>query len=59
MAVSTRCQWNNSTDSAVKFGEKTTDEMCFNFISHYPKLTTPIWNWVVPSALASCHPTAH
>ncbi len=55
--VSTRCQWNNSTDGNVTFGEKTTDEMCFNFISYYPKVDSPLWSWVVPSALASCHPT--
>ncbi len=56
--VSTRCAWNNTTDTAVKWGENTTDEMCFNFIPYYPKIDSPLWSWTTPSILGSCHPTA-
>ena len=55
--VSTRCQYTNPNDTEATWGEKTTDEMCFNFISYYPKVETPIWHWALPSALAKCHPT--
>jgi hypothetical protein len=34
--VITTCTFNNSTDRAVRFGEDTADEMCFNFASYYP-----------------------
>lgn len=55
--VSTRCAWNNTTDQAVKWGENTTDEMCFNFIPYYPKIDSPLWSWTTPSILGSCSPT--
>ena len=34
----TRCVFKNPTDSTVKFGEGTGDEMCFNFIGYYPNI---------------------
>eukprot|EP01097_Dermamoeba_algensis_P010146 TRINITY_DN7393_c0_g1_i1.p1 TRINITY_DN7393_c0_g1~~TRINITY_DN7393_c0_g1_i1.p1 ORF type:complete len:322 (+),score=62.65 TRINITY_DN7393_c0_g1_i1:480-1445(+) len=35
----THCEWSSLTSSkTVKFGEGTTDEMCFNFIFYYPKI---------------------
>jgi hypothetical protein len=35
-AVRTTCTYDNPTTDAVKFGEKTEDEMCFNFVMLYP-----------------------
>jgi hypothetical protein len=32
----TRCTYDNPTDSTVTFGERTEDEMCFNFVTAYP-----------------------
>jgi hypothetical protein len=34
--VITTCSYDNTSDRAVKFGEDTDDEMCFNFASYYP-----------------------
>jgi Copper type II ascorbate-dependent monooxygenase, C-terminal domain/Copper type II ascorbate-dependent monooxygenase, N-terminal domain len=45
----TTCGWKNPTDKAVKFGENTEDEMCFNFLAYYPKITTPGFTWITPS----------
>jgi len=55
--VSTRCAWNNSTDQSVTWGENTGDEMCFDFLSYYPAVTSPLWSWTTPSMFASCSPT--
>ena len=30
------CEWNNTSDSTVKFGESATDEMCFFWAYYYP-----------------------
>lgn len=35
-ALVTTCYYNNPHPYAVSFGTKTTDEMCFNFITAYP-----------------------
>jgi mono/diheme cytochrome c family protein len=32
----TTCTYDNTTDDRVSFGERTEDEMCFNFVSAYP-----------------------
>jgi len=32
----TTCTYRNPSDQTVSFGERTEDEMCFNFISAYP-----------------------
>jgi hypothetical protein len=53
--IRTHCVWNNTTDSAVQFGENTGDEMCFDFAFYYPKVTTPLWSWTTPSMLATCN----
>lgn len=50
----TRCVWENDTASAIKFGENTGDEMCFDFVAYYPKVTAPLWSWTTPSLSASC-----
>ena len=52
--LQTQCAWNNPGDTAVGFGEDTTDEMCFTFLAYYPAITNPLWSWVVPAALGSC-----
>lgn len=35
-AIRTTCRYDNPRDVAVRFGEKTEDEMCFNFALLYP-----------------------
>jgi hypothetical protein len=40
-AIETRCTYDNTTDSTVTFGERTEDEMCFNFITVYPLSALP------------------
>jgi hypothetical protein len=41
----TMCRWQNTGDAPVKFGEATSDEMCFAFLTYYPKITTPDFTW--------------
>ena len=53
--VSTRCAWTNPGSSNVKFGEKTSDEMCYVFASYYPRLPLP--NWQLPAISSTCVPT--
>jgi cytochrome c551/c552 len=48
--VRTMCRWQNGTDAAVKFGEATSDEMCFAFLTYYPKITVPKFSWRSPSS---------
>lgn len=60
----TSCTFTNPGDQAVKFGENTEDEMCFNFLTYYPLvpdkrglLGQPVgkrlpgggFNWITPS----------
>ena len=47
--VHTSCKWTNSTSNAVKFGEKTEDEMCFAFLTYYPKIQDPGFFWARPT----------
>jgi hypothetical protein len=47
--VRTMCRWKNPGDTTVKFGEATSDEMCFAFLTYYPKITAPKFTWQVPS----------
>ena len=53
--VRTRCVWQNPGDQSVGFGENTADEMCFMFVSYYPKIDSSLFNWALPAAAASCH----
>ena len=39
--IRTSCMWSNPTDSSVKFGEATEDEMCFAFLTYYPQNHRP------------------
>jgi Copper type II ascorbate-dependent monooxygenase, C-terminal domain len=34
--LTTRCTYVNPTDTTVRFGQDTDDEMCFNFTTYYP-----------------------
>lgn len=60
--VRTSCTWNNSTDKTVRFGERTGDEMCFNFVTYYPSLASltppgsdvPAVSWIAPAEGADC-----
>lgn len=53
--VSTTCTWENSTSSTANFGENTSDEMCFNFVAYYPRITAAQWHWLLPSYSATCN----
>ena len=35
-AIRTTCTYDNPGDATVRFGERTEDEMCFNFVMLYP-----------------------
>ncbi len=48
--VHTTCQWQNAGDTTVSFGEATSDEMCFAFLTYYPKITQPKFRWVIPAS---------
>jgi mono/diheme cytochrome c family protein len=50
----THCTWKNPSDDTVLFGEKTEDEMCFDFLSFYPAI--PDYPWVTPSLSPACVP---
>ena len=49
----TTCQWQNAGDTAVKLGEGTGDEMCFNFMVYYPKITSSKWKWTNAAVMPS------
>jgi hypothetical protein len=34
--LTTTCHYKNTTDQAIKFGERTEDEMCFDFLLSWP-----------------------
>jgi hypothetical protein len=55
--VNTTCTWTNTTTSTVTWGEKTTDEMGFDFVGYYPRITSSFWSWTFPSVFASCTST--
>ncbi len=52
--IRTRCAWNNATGDAVRFGEKTADEMCYSFTVYYPRVSAPLWSWAAPAAASTC-----
>jgi hypothetical protein len=47
--ISTTCNYQNDTQSKVGFGERTQDEMCFNFTVAYPD-TADLPGGLTPSA---------
>jgi hypothetical protein len=56
--VSTMCRWQNDDDRTVSFGERTgLDEMCYVYMTYYPKITTPGWRWTAPAEDAVCWDT--
>ncbi len=50
--VKTRCVWNNTTDTAVTFGQNTENEMCYSFTMYYPRVQLP--SWAAPAYLSKC-----
>ena len=52
-SVVTTCSWNNTSDSWLDYGEKTSDEMCFNFLSYYPR--TGVWPTIAPLLYSDCN----
>jgi hypothetical protein len=34
--LATDCHYSNDSDGTVTFGEKTENEMCFNFVTVWP-----------------------
>lgn len=46
--IVTRCEWENPSDQAVRFGPDTGDEMCFNFLYHSPPLPWSICDQAAP-----------
>lgn len=52
--VVTRCSWNNTTSERVGFGEKTGDEMCYNFVTYYPKTNLQAFSGVIPASISQC-----
>jgi hypothetical protein len=57
--IATRCQWANTTDNAVSFGDSSADEMCYGYAMYYPRIVQDSWSWSVPAAQSTCSPTAH
>lgn len=47
--IRTICKWQNKTGDPVSFGEDTGDEMCFAFLTYYPKIQIEQFHWAVPS----------
>ncbi|HQY60523.1 MAG: peptidylglycine alpha-amidating monooxygenase [Myxococcales bacterium] len=52
--VVTRCTWNNTTNERVGFGERTGDEMCYNFVTYYPKTNLQAFSGVLPASISQC-----
>jgi hypothetical protein len=57
--IQTMCQWKNGSDAAVTFGEGTADEMCFAFLTYYPKIQSASFDWALPASglLSKCTST--
>jgi mono/diheme cytochrome c family protein len=52
--IATRCTWNNTTSSTVKWGEATNEEMCFNLLAYYPRIALPQYGSPAAAALSPC-----
>ena len=52
--IQTRCAWQNTTDTKIKFGERTSDEMCYSFTMYYPRVESPFWTWGMPASEVKC-----
>lgn len=53
-SVHTTCTWQNPSSAPAVFGEGTGDEMCFNFVTYYPRIDSSQWSWLLPSYTANC-----
>lgn len=51
--IQTTCTWNNTTNSTVRFGEYTDDEMCYSFTMYYPRAPS-FASWANPAFSADC-----
>ncbi len=49
--ITTKCLFDNHTDSTVSYGENTQSEMCYNFVTYYPRITNKQWVWAAPGYL--------
>lgn len=56
--IQTMCKWQNTGDTTVRFGEGTGDEMCFAFLTYYPKITTTRFHWSAPANPLVSHCTS-
>ena len=52
--VRASCTWQNTTSGTVGFGEATNEEMCFNFVSYYPRIEFSQWHWLLPAYASQC-----
>ncbi|MFO0659443.1 MAG: hypothetical protein U0165_06390 [Polyangiaceae bacterium] len=52
-SVRTKCTYDNTTNSTVSFGENTESEMCYNFVTYYPRITGA-FVWPAPAYFANC-----
>ncbi|HVH43715.1 MAG TPA: peptidylglycine alpha-amidating monooxygenase [Labilithrix sp.] len=46
----TMCRWKNTGDETVRFGGGTESEMCFAFLTYWPKIADPQFAWIVPAS---------
>lgn len=53
--VRTRCTWQNDTSKTVKFGEATSEEMCFNLVAYYPRINLPQFNGPAAAYISDCN----
>jgi hypothetical protein len=42
----TTCTYKNTTGAPIRFGEKTENEMCFNFVAVYPITRVTLRQWI-------------
>lgn len=52
--VHTECTWANPATTAVAYGPYTEDEMCYTFVTYYPRIVLPNWVWAAPVKLSTC-----
>lgn len=51
--ITTTCAWMNNTGGVIRFGEKTSNEMCYSFTMYYPR-SPELISWEQPARLANC-----
>jgi hypothetical protein len=45
--ITTKCMYNNFRKETVSFGDNTEAEMCYNFVTYYPRIESPTWVWAL------------